>query len=63
MFAISKVVVEAVVGEPLVNRKPHVVKAANFHDHFSAVVEEGIEGGIAYHLVHLDHGWKRMVTL
>ena len=63
MFAISKVVVETVVGKPLVNWKPHIVKAANFHDHFSAVVEEGIEGGIADHLVHLDHGCKGMVTL
>ena len=61
MFAVSKVVVEPVVGEPLVDRKPHIVKATDLHDHLPPVVEKGVEGGIADHLVHLDHGCKGMV--
>ena len=56
MFAISKVVVETIVGKPLVNWEPHIVEAADLHDHFPAIVEKGVEGSVAHHLVHLDHG-------
>ena len=53
--SVGVVVVEPVVSEALVDGQPHVVEAVDLHDDLALVVVEGVVGGVAHHLVQLQH--------
>ena len=54
MEAVGEVVVEAVVGEGLVDGEADAVEAGDLHDGLAAVVVDGVVAGVADHLVQLD---------
>ena len=50
MQAVGVVVVEAVVGEALIDRKAHVVESGDLHDVLAAVVVDRVVARVTHHL-------------
>ena len=62
MEAVGEVVVEAVVGEGLVDGQADAVEPGDLHYGLAAVVVDGVVAGVADHLVQLDDGLMRHVA-
>ena len=50
MQSVGVVVVEAVVGEALIDRKAHVVESGDLHDVLAAVVVDRVVARVTHHL-------------
>ena len=56
MEAVGEVVVEAVVGEGLVDGQAHAVEPRHLHDCLTAVIVDRVVASVAHYLVQLDDG-------
>lgn len=55
MQPISYVVVEAIMGEALVDWQTDVVKSSHVHDGLAVIIVNGVVAHVANHLKKLDH--------